>query len=95
MRKWSQLCYDVWTYPEDPVLLQTPSRGLFSAKMSAFRGSEVEEESEEDEKQKDQHTTKRDILSMNMWGLKCCPPSFNRQPITMTGNVLITLLLLP
>lgn len=30
-----------------------------------------------------------------MWGLQCCPPSFNRQPITMTGNVLITLLLLP
>lgn len=41
------------------------------------------------------HTTKRDILSMNMWGLKCCPPSFNKQSITMTGNVLITLLLLP
>lgn len=30
-----------------------------------------------------------------MWGLSCCPPSFNRQAITMTGNVLITLLLLP
>lgn len=97
MRKLSRLCYDEWTHPEDPVLLQTPSRGLFSAKLSVFKGSEEVEESEEeaDEKQKDQHTTKRDILSMNMWGLKCCPPSFNRQPITMTGNVLITLLLLP
>lgn len=35
------------------------------------------------------------FFKLNMWGLQCCPPSFNRQPITMTGNVLITLLLLP
>lgn len=26
------------THPEEPVLLQTPSRGLLSAKLSSFRG---------------------------------------------------------
>lgn len=46
------------------MLLQTPSRGLLSAKLSVFRASEEEEESgeEADEKQNEQHTTKRDIL---------------------------------
>lgn len=46
------------------MLLQTPSRGLLSAKLSVFRGPEEEEESgeEADEKQNDLHTTKRNIL---------------------------------
>lgn len=63
-RRWCQLYYDAWTHPEDPVLLQTPSSGLLSAKLSVFRGPEEEEESqkEADEKQNDLHTTKRDIL---------------------------------
>lgn len=44
--------------------MQTPSRGLLSAKLSVFRGPEEEEESEKeaDEKQSDLDTTKRDIL---------------------------------
>lgn len=29
-----------WTHPEEPVLLQTPSRGLLSAKLSVFSGPE-------------------------------------------------------
>lgn len=46
------------------MLLQTPRRGLLSAKLSSFTGPEEEEESEEepDEKQQNLHTTKRDIL---------------------------------
>ena len=64
MRKLCQFYYDEWTHPEDPVLLQTPSRGLLSAKLSIFKGPKEEEESQEeaDEKQNDLHTTKRDIL---------------------------------
>lgn len=46
------------------MLLQTPSKGLLSAKLSVFRGPKEEEESQKgaDERQNDLHTTKRDIL---------------------------------
>lgn len=32
----------MFTYPEDPVLLHTPNKGLFSAKLSVFREPEEE-----------------------------------------------------
>lgn len=65
------------------MLLQTPRRGLLSAKLSSFTGPEEEEESEEepDEKQQNLHTTKRDIL------YQTCEGSSTPHPHT-TGRLL-------
>lgn len=35
---------DKWTYPEEPVLLQTPSKGRLSAKLSVFTAAEEKRE---------------------------------------------------
>ena len=56
------------------MLLQTPSKGLFSAKLSIFKGPEEEEESKDEaaDTQNGLHTTNTDILGIYV---EWCPSS--------------------